>query len=220
MVEKKTHRTKSQPVESIESVDQVDHSDEELLDTKDVARIRSEQKNQDTPDKFLTQIDELIDLMNKNRRDEREMCKKLARLYKQEIKTAKKSTRRRRNDKKTGFTKPETVPANLAKLVSLPEGTEMPRTQLTKRVYSVLRERGLFYEHDERVLRADDDVLKAFNLTKDVNKSTNPKDPDGLNFYNLQRHIANCYNVQNKPEEKENTTGKRKQRAHQQTKTA
>ena len=144
-------------------------------------------------DPFLQNCNELLSLLNKNYREEREKIKNLIKTHQSDLKNAKKNNRKKRENMQTGFTKPEKVPNKLAKFVNMPTGTLMSRTELTKKVYNIIKERGLFYKEDKRVLRADNEIMRIFNLNKEVNNSTDPKDKNGLNFYNLQKYIAQCY---------------------------
>jgi chromatin remodeling complex protein RSC6 len=134
-------------------------------------------------DEFLNSCNKMLEELGEKYKQEKENIRKLMKLHKSTLKQAKK----------TGFTKPEKVPDALAKFVGLTKGTVMPRTDLTKKVYGIIKDRGLYYDKDGRVLRADKEIMELFNLTDQVNKSTNCKDENGLNFYNLQKYIAKCY---------------------------
>ena len=151
-----------------------------------------EEKKEDP--KFIIKCDALLEKITKDYRANRDAIRDLKKQYKQEMKAAKKNSRKRKTNKKTGFTKSEIVPPKLAKLIGVEKGTTMPRTQLTKEIYAVIKERGLYYENDKRVLRADKELKKIFHLSDDVNKSIDPHDENGFNFFNIQTYIALCYN--------------------------
>lgn len=187
MGEKKQTRRSKKQIE-------VDHSEDEIPETSEVQAIKvdTEAKPKQN-DEFLDRCYQLMDTMTQNYRDQREELKKLTKQYKQELRNAKKNNKPRKNTTRTGFTKPETVPDDLATFVGLDKGSVMPRTELTKEVYNVFRNRGLYYEQDKRVLRTDEEVRRIFNLTADVDNSTDPRDANGLNFYNIQKYIARNY---------------------------
>jgi chromatin remodeling complex protein RSC6 len=149
-------------------------------------------KNTGKEDPFLLKCEELINKITKNYRSERDEIRELMKLYKKELKNKKN----KKKNKETGFTKPEIVPEELANFIGIEKGTEMPRTELTKRVYKEIKRRGLFYKNDKRVLRADKEIQKMFKLKDNVNKINDPKDKEGFNFFNLQTYIAKCYNEQ------------------------
>lgn len=148
---------------------------------------------------FLNLCDMMENDLIRNYREQRNKIRMLKKKYIKELKAAMKfSSKRRRKNTETGFTKPETVPDELANLIGVDKGTVMARTKLTKCVYDVFRKRGLQYKGDKRVLRADNEIKKIFNLPDSVNNSTKAKDDTGINFYNIQKYIAKCYNNYNK----------------------
>lgn len=119
--------------------------------------------------------------------------RKLESAYNSDIKKIRK-TRPKRNvpHKATGFAKPKPVPEKLAKFIGVDPGTELTGPQVTKKVWSQLKEKGLTYEKDMRVFRTNAEVSKLFNVPKSVNESTYHKDKAGFNFCNLQKFIANA----------------------------
>lgn len=180
-------------------------SDEDLIESSEckekvekvdkVGEIIEEENNNS---QFLKSCDLLLDKITKNYKEQRDDLRQLMKQHRQEMKNVKKGSKKKKSTKKTGFTKPELVPEGLAKLVGLEVGTEMPRTELTKEVYAIFKDRNLFYENDKRVLRADKEIKRVFDLPDNVNDSTDPKDENGLNFYNIQTYIAKCYKNENK----------------------
>jgi len=125
--------------------------------------------------------------------------KKLENYYQHDIcKIYKKKGKRTGNTQATGFVKSVELPKELAELIGVEIGTTMSMPKYTSEFYKeVLTKKNLFYKDDKRVFRVDDQVAKALNLTKDVNKSTDPKDPQGFNFCNLQKIFANVLNKNN-----------------------
>lgn len=169
-------------------------SDEEVKDNVSLT-VMSEES-----DEFTKYCDEYLKQLSTEYKEKKNQIRQMMKLHKQSVTNARRNTRKRRSNTQTGFTKPEVVPSGLAKFIGVQEGTEMPRTELTKIVYKKISDRGLFYENDKRVLRADDEILRVFNLSKKVNESTDPHDDNGLNFYNIQRHIARCYKGTEEPQ--------------------
>lgn len=119
--------------------------------------------------------------------------RKLESAYNADIKKVRK-TKQKRNapHKATGFAKPKAVPEKLAKFIGVNPGTELTGPQVTKKVWSQLKEKGLTYENDKRVFRTNAEVSELFNVPKSVNKSVDHKDKAGFNFCNLQKFIANA----------------------------
>jgi hypothetical protein len=115
----------------------------------------------------------------------------LKKRYRKDVYIAAKIKKKR--DIKTGFAKSSLVPDKIADFLNIPKGTSMSRPVVTKYIYRELKNRGLYYENDKRVLRVDDDVCEMFNLPKNVNHITDPKDPNGFNLFNFQKKVASCY---------------------------
>jgi len=145
--------------------------------------------SEDAPE-FLNLYDGLIDKINLFAKEQKNEIRQLKKMYQKQFKQINKQTQ---NKRVTGFTKTEVVPKKLAKLIGIEYGCKMNRTELTKKVYSVLKDRGLYYKKDKRVLRVDSEIKKIFNLGDDVNNITDPNDKNGFNFYNIQKYIAECY---------------------------
>jgi chromatin remodeling complex protein RSC6 len=169
----------------------VDTSDDESLSSHDT---KSNQTKTESDTEFVKECEILLDKITKSYKEQRNEIRHLIKLHKKEMKLAKKTKKHIGRREKTGFTKPSPIPDKLAEFIHVERGTEMSRTDLTKRIYYELHHRNLYYKNDKRVLRADNDIKKIFNLPENVNQSTNPNDKNGFNFYNLQTYIAKCYN--------------------------
>lgn len=93
--------------------------------------------------------------------------------------TAKKATRRRTGAKRApnpAFMKPMTPSSDLAAVVG---GSPMPRTEVTKRLWSYIKRKGLQDSRNRRMINADDNLrsifggkrqVSMFEMTKLVNK--------------------------------------------------
>jgi hypothetical protein len=158
----------------------------------------SELDNNEQLTEFEQMCNELLQKITNNYREQKNDVRNILKQYHKEIKMTKKIKPIKKEKEKTGFTKPATVPDKLAKFVGIEVGTVMPRTELTALICKEFKKRNLYYAHDKRVIIPDNDVIMLFNLPKNAEKSTNPKDPNGLNFYNLQKYIAKCYEDYNK----------------------
>ena len=143
---------------------------------------------------FYKQSELLLERINKDHKEQKNELKNLIKLHKKEMKLMKKNKRVRKNKDKTGFTKPNVVPDKILDFLKLDKGTELSRTDLTGLLCKEFTRRNLHHNKDKRIIRPDNDVKKLFNLSKEADTSNNPKDKNGLNFYNLQTHIAKCYN--------------------------
>ena len=149
-------------------------------------------KNKIEPE-FITSCNNLLKRIETDNKYYRDEIKKIKKLYHQDIKSAKKYRNKKGSDRTSGITGEQQVPSGIAKLLNLKEGSVMSRVELTKKIYNLLDERGLRYENDKRVLRADEEIKKVFNLPDDVNNSITATDKNGFNFYNFQTYLAKCY---------------------------
>lgn len=177
---------------SVKTTIVVDNSDDEMFsDSENNEKTKVTQSDEET--EFTKKCEELIDKITKNYKEQRDEIRNLVKLHKKEMKTSKKRKVKTTKDK-TGFTKPSVVPDKLSTFLGLPKGTVMSRTELTGLLCKEFNKRNLYHKDDRRIIIPDDDVAKLFNLPKTAEKSSDPKDKNGLNFYNLQKYIAKCYN--------------------------
>lgn len=203
----KTKNIKTKKVEKVEKIEELEELEELeehfVVENEDTIEdgSKSKKSNSDIGELDLSEVDteftllceSLLEKITKNYKEQKDDIKKLLKMHRNELRNAKKTTKKRKNNIKTGFTKPEKVPDKLAKFLGLNLGTVLPRTNITKKVYDEIKNRGLLYEKDKRVIRADKELLKLFDLTENVNKSVDPYDKNGINFFNLQRYIAKVY---------------------------
>jgi hypothetical protein len=97
----------------------------------------------------------------------------------------------------TGFGKPCFVPLSLRSLLELKEDECVTRPCVTKKLYSYIQTNSLYSSTDKRLIRVNDQLSTALQLTpqevKDINNSNSVSDKQGLNFYNIQKYVARLY---------------------------
>lgn len=154
---------------------------------------------------IIFSLTEKISQMNKDMKTIKNEMNKLLIAYNYDIKKVTKY-KFKKGDKKriTGFMKPKSIPSKLEEYLDLKKGTKMTRNEIVKMMYKRIQDSSLIYDKDGRVFRANNELMKLFNLNKTVNDSVDPKDKDGFNFYNFQKHIANLYKEED--EKKKNNT--------------
>jgi hypothetical protein len=141
--------------------------------------------------KNLTNTQENLTLLKNN----------LKRFYKVTEKQLTKLNKSKRYNNKnrspTGFGKVKPVPLSLKTLLNLDDNIEMTRPAVTKKLYEYIDSHNLRSEEDKRIIKVNDNLSKAFKLTKDqvksINSSKSVKDDSGLNFYNIQKYVATLY---------------------------
>lgn len=189
-------------------------SDDEISSDSDCDNTNNTNNTNNTDDKdkqfhleeeseFLKHCEDVLQKVTKNYKDLREEIRSLMKLHKKELKAMKKK-KPRSSKEQTGFTKPTLVPDKFLTFLKLEKGSKLSRTELTGLLCQEFKKRNLYHKNDRRIILPDDDVRKLFNLSKEADKSNNPKDKNGLNFYNLQKYIANCYNEFNNAKTIEN----------------
>ena len=150
--------------------------------------------------KFTSQLPmcrEIINDLSEKVKDFKQYMKKLESAYKQDVKKVSKTKRKRKgNNDPTGFIKTHPVPDKLAKYIGVDSGTELSGPDVTKKVWAAIKNKGLQYEKDGRVLRTNKETNDVFGLNNTVNKSTDHNDKDGFNFRNIQKYIS--YALHNK----------------------
>jgi hypothetical protein len=179
-------------------VSMVDNSDDEdYIEPKiDYTTDKDNEDQDEVTLKFLTMCDKFEDKLKTEYRSNRDQVRSIKKMYLQDIKIAKK-TKKKKLTANTGFAKPTIVPDCLTTFLGLATGIIMTRPQLTKLLYKEFEDRDLHDKKDKRLIRADKEIMKMFNLNDSVNKITNPKDTkNGLNIYNIQTYISECYNNQ------------------------
>ena len=87
--------------------------------------------------------------------------------------------RRVGNSSPSGFSKPGQVSPELRSFLGLKADELIARTEVTKRINSYCKERGLQDQKDKRILKADKTLQKLLRL----------KSSDELTFFNLQKYM-------------------------------
>lgn len=98
-----------------------------------------------------------------------------------EIRTAQKTSRRRKTNRKpSGFVKPTLISTELASFLGKPKGTEMARTEVTREINQYIRANNLQDPENGRIIRADTKLRKLLKLNKS----------DELTYFNLQKYMS------------------------------
>ena len=117
-------------------------------------------------------------------------AKEIRMIYNQDMVKIRKIKRTKENSSVTGFNKKFKLPEKLCELVSVEKGTEITTPEFAALVYAELKKRGLQYNEDKRVYKADKQFIEVFNLKESVNKSTKYPDENGFNIGTMQHYIS------------------------------
>lgn len=106
--------------------------------------------------------------------------------YLKSVKTASKRTRKAVGGPKrtpSGFAKPAKLSDELCEFLQIPSGSELARTEVTRKLNSYIKENQLQDQADKRNIKPDDALKKIMNITNDVK----------LTYFNLQTYIKHHF---------------------------
>lgn len=149
---------------------------------------------------FVAQYVELMEILNKRHKEDTLLKKSVKRLCERALKQMNKPTKRKNKSRvprvPTGFGKQMAIPVEFKKLFDIKED-EIPRTSISRLLHDYLKNNNLKDVNDKRVHRVNDALAETFGFTpeqvKYMNESTDSKDKNGFNFYNVQNYIKAIY---------------------------
>jgi chromatin remodeling complex protein RSC6 len=114
--------------------------------------------------------------------------KQLQKTHAKEVKALQKRTKRRKNrDGKakspSGFTQPTKISDDLAGFLGLDNGSEIPRTEVTKKINCYIKENNLQWEKNKRHIKPDKKLGGLLNVGKG----------EELTYFNLQTYLKPHY---------------------------
>jgi chromatin remodeling complex protein RSC6 len=132
-------------------------------------------------DKFpqFTKILNDLDYLKNNLQKNVLVVKKLQKNVEKEFNNKKKKKETNTKRKPSGFAKPSSISPELCEFLSLPEGTEIARTQVTKSIANYIKEKELQDPQNKRTIKPD---KKLHKLLKTTTK-------DEVTYFNLQRYM-------------------------------
>ena len=89
----------------------------------------------------------------------------------------------------SGFVKPAPISDELAGFLSLPFGSEMARTEVTREINKYIREHSLQNKSNGRIINPDEKLLKLLKVEDNVE----------LTYFNLQKYMGPHFPKQIKP---------------------
>jgi chromatin remodeling complex protein RSC6 len=151
----------------------------------------------------LSSIQERLSVLRSN-------LKKYYKLTNKQIQKVNKGKRQNTNPREpTGFGKPCFVPPTLRTLLKIGEDECVTRPTVTQKLYSYIKNNSLFDANDKRLLRVDENLSKALQLSpqevKLINSKTSPYlpndnkdekkkvDKNAFSFFNIQKYVAKLY---------------------------
>ena len=114
------------------------------------------------------------------------VVKVLQKDYVKSVKTASRRTRKAAGGAKrtpSGFAKPAKLSDELCDFLSLPRGSELARTEVTRKLNAYIKENQLQDQADKRNIKPDESLKKIMNITDEVK----------LTYFNLQTYIKHHF---------------------------
>jgi hypothetical protein len=142
-------------------------------------------------DNLQKEISELDKKIADNIRNRANLTKESAKLFHQLSRSLKKRSKDSSKSSKratSGFNKAKLVPAAFRRYLGLDDATELPRTDVTKKLYAAIKERKLLDEADKRKIKVDPTLRTLFCM----------KPEENLEFNNFQSFVSRVY--ENDPE--------------------
>jgi chromatin remodeling complex protein RSC6 len=203
---------KSQPAPTVSKTEVVQETKVSTVNPSESV-VEAESKDNLTYTSYLELQDELSAIQERLS-VLRANLKKHYKLTSKQIQKMNKGKRQNTNPRTpTGFGKPCFVPSTLRALLKLTEDECVTRPTVTQKLYSYIKDNSLFDTNDKRLLRVNDNLSKALQLSaqevKLINSSTSTKDKQGLNFYNIQRYVARLYPKQEAEKNQQNVEEKK-----------
>ena len=108
--------------------------------------------------------------------------KVLSKEYEKMKKTVSKSERKRANARTNpnGFAKPALITDALCEFLSVPKGTEMSRTDVTRKINAYIKEHNLNKPENKRIILPDEKLRQILNV----------KPSEEVSFFSLQRFLS------------------------------
>jgi hypothetical protein len=110
------------------------------------------------------------------------LLKALSKEYDRMKKTVEKTERKRANARTNpnGFAKPAKITDEMHDFLGVPKGTEISRTDVTRRVNAYIKEHNLYNPTNKRIILPDAKLRKILGATPDQE----------VTFFNLQRFLS------------------------------
>ena len=140
----------------------------------------------------VSTFDELVNKVNSFAvmlKETQVLLKALSKEYERMKKTVEKTERKRANARTNpnGFAKPAKITDEMHEFLNIPKGTEISRTDVTRRVNAYIKEHNLYNPTNKRIILPDAKLRKILGAAPDQE----------VTFFNLQRFLSASF-IKNK----------------------
>jgi chromatin remodeling complex protein RSC6 len=131
---------------------------------------------------LLDKVESKINLLSSVLKETLVELKALKKEYERMKKSVEKTERKRANARTNpnGFAKPTPITDELCVFLSLPTGSVMSRTDVTRRINAYIKEHSLNKPDNKRIILPDPSLRKILNV----------KDGDEISFFSLQKYLS------------------------------
>lgn len=131
-----------------------------------------------TFDELVAKVNSFASLL----KETQTLLKALSKEYDRMKKTVEKTERKRANARTNpnGFAKPAKITDEMHEFLSVPKGTEISRTDVTRRVNAYIKEHNLYNPANKRIILPDAKLRKILGAAPDQE----------VTFFNLQRFLS------------------------------
>lgn len=129
-------------------------------------------------DRLEGKINGIVSLVKETVAELRVLKKEYDRLKKTVEKTERKRANARSNP--NGFAKPVPITDELCTFLSLPKGSELSRTDITRQINAYIRQHNLNKPENKRFIIPDDKLRKLFHLAAG----------EEISYFSIQKHIT------------------------------
>ena len=151
-----------------------------------------------TAEQRLNNLRETVKMVSSAFRMIQSELTKITQLHKRELRTAEKSAKGRRkltpeekaNRPPSGFAKPTPISKTLAKFLGVSADTELPRTQVTKRISAYIKEHDLQNPENKRQFFPDKKLGALLGEPRFLVVKKQPELGNGYSYFNLQSYLS------------------------------
>jgi len=118
-------------------------------------------------------------------KDVQTLLKTLTKEYDRMKKTVDKTERKRANARTNpnGFAKPAKITDDMCDFLSVPHGSELSRTDVTRRINAYIKEHNLNKPENKRIILPDDKLRKILGVKND----------EEVSFFSLQKYLSRSF---------------------------
>lgn len=152
-----------------------------VVETTPATTASAELSLEDQFKDILTRLQEFRGLSNSLMQDVRKLHKNVNRQIRESAKKNRKRKPASGDSKRppSGFAKPALISNPLCQFLSVPSGTEMARTEVTKYLTKYIKEHNLQDSENKRVINCDSKLASLLNV----------KPSDEVTYFNLQKFM-------------------------------